>query len=72
MMFDKIKEIGKTDGLKESFERIKEKMIGDLKNFYYEQTYQQAFALFECLMLNSAVEQEAIRKIMENYSYEDF
>ena len=42
--------------LREIFEQIKEKLMTDWKNFYYEQSYQQAFALFETLVVNVALE----------------
>ena len=43
--------------MEEIFDHVKEKLLGDWKNLYYEQSYQQAFALFENLCINAAVEQ---------------
>ena len=60
------------DGLREIFDQAKEKLLADWKNFYFEQSYQQAFALFENLMINVAVEQSQMRKILESYTFEDF
>ena len=45
-----------SDNLREIFEQVKEKLLADWKNFYYEQSYQQAFALFENLLVNTAIE----------------
>ena len=42
--------------LEEIFNQVKEKLLVDWKNFYFEQSYQQAFALFENMMVNVAVE----------------
>lgn len=62
----------KTDQLREVFDQVKEKLLMDWKNFYYEQSYQQTFALFETLMVNVAVEQSQMREYLENYTFEDF
>ena len=61
-----------SESLREIFEQVKEKLLADWKNFYYEQSYQQAFALFESLMLNLSLEQRQMRKHLENYTFEDF
>ena len=42
--------------LEETFNQVKEKLLSDYKNFYYEQSYQQAFALFENMMINTSLE----------------
>lgn len=44
----------------------------DWKNFYYEQSYQQTFALFENLMVNVAIEQSQMREELEGYTFENF
>ena len=58
--------------LEKTFDQVKEKLLVDFKNFYFEQSYQQAFALFDNVMLNASVEQKLMRSILEGYSYEDF
>lgn len=51
---------------------MKEKLLADWKNFYYEQSYQQAFALFENVMINVALEYKQMRHILEAYTFADF
>lgn len=58
--------------LEETFNQVKEKLLSDYKNFYYEQSYQQAFALFENMMVNASLEYKQARKLLETFTYEDF
>ena len=58
--------------LQKTFDQVKEKLLVDFKNFYFEQSYQQAFALFDNVMLNASVEHKVMRSILEGYSYENF
>lgn len=44
------------ESLREIFDQVKEKLLADWKNFYYEQSYQQAFSLFEVTFVNIANE----------------
>ena len=62
----------KDSDLQKTFDQVKEKLLVDFKNFYFEQSYQQAFALFDNVMLNASVEQKVMGSILEGYSYEDF
>jgi secreted Zn-dependent insulinase-like peptidase len=68
----KMQEEADGEKLEEIFNHVKEKLMGDWKNLYYEQSYQQAFALFENVMVNAAVEQSQMRTILEAYTYQDF
>jgi len=62
----------KEEDLREIFERVKETFLADWKNYYYEQSYQQALAIFETLMIDKATPKSAQREVLESFSYEKF
>lgn len=51
---------------------MKEKLLLDWKNHYLGQSYQQAFAQFDTLMIDIAQEKKKLRPLLEAYTYEKF
>ena len=51
----KIVEMKEAD-LEKTFDQMKEKLLVDFNNFYFEQSYQQAFTMFDNVTLNASVE----------------
>jgi secreted Zn-dependent insulinase-like peptidase len=58
--------------LAKAFAQVKEKLLLDWKNCYFEQSYQQAIAAFGCMAVNLAMEKKQMRKHLESFTYEDF
>jgi len=46
----------KGENLEKTFDQMKEKLLVDFNNFYFEQSYQQAFTIFDNVTLNASVE----------------
>lgn len=57
---------------KEIFDQVKEKLMQDWFNFYYDQTYKQAFVTVDNVLINAAHEKKALRKILSEFNFEDF
>lgn len=55
--------------MKDIFDQIKEKLMIDWKNAYLQQSYQQAFAQFDNVLIKSSYEKKKLRCLLENYSY---
>lgn len=60
------------EALADIFTQAKDKLLMDWSNFYLEQSYQQAFTLFDVSTVNSAFELKSLKKILESYSFEEF
>lgn len=58
--------------LREIFDRVKEALMADWKNFYFEQSYQQGLAMFETIMMTNLTEKSAQREVLQSFSYQDF
>ena len=48
----------------ELFNQVKEKLLQEWYNFYYEQTFRQAYALFDSVVLTTAFEKNLLRAIL--------
>jgi secreted Zn-dependent insulinase-like peptidase len=48
----------------ELFNQVKEKLLQEWYNFYYEQTFRQAYALFDSVVLTTAFEKNQLRAIL--------
>lgn len=57
---------------KESFDQVKEKLQQEWHNFYYEQSFRQALAAFDTVVINNSFEKNVQKKILDSYSFEDF
>ena len=57
---------------KNTFDNIKEKMLLDYKNFYLDQTFRQIMPTFRVLMYKNAWEHRELRKVLEDFTYEQF
>ena len=62
----------KNADLSQTFANIKEKLLIDWKNFYLQQTFQQAFPTFRMMMYKNDNENRNLRKLLEDFTYEDF
>lgn len=60
------------ENLEEIFNEVKEKLLLDWANFYLEQSYHQAFTLFDNATISNSFEPRSLRKILNDYSYSDF
>mmetsp|Transcript_14167 Transcript_14167/g.24084 ORF Transcript_14167/g.24084 Transcript_14167/m.24084 type:complete len:158 (-) Transcript_14167:871-1344(-) len=67
-----MKQEGDSEKLKAIFDQVKEKMIADLGNFYFEQSYQQAFVMFDNSLLNRAYEQSELKEELQSFTFERF
>jgi secreted Zn-dependent insulinase-like peptidase len=50
---------------------VKEKLLQEWYNFYYEQSYRQGIANFENIVVTNAYEKNTMRKILETFTFED-
>ena len=62
----------KEQELRDKFDEMKEKLLMDWKNHYYDQTYQQAFAYFDNVAVNTSYEVKTLREKLEQFAFEDF
>ena len=58
--------------LQKTFDQVKEKLLMDFSNFYLEQSYQQAFSMFDNATINTSFEVKTLRQILERYDFDDF
>ncbi len=70
----KIRQFSSLDKLEmqDIFNQVKEKLMQDWYNFYLEQSYRQAAATLESIILTPAFTKRQLRDDLENYSFEDF
>lgn len=54
------------------FAQAKEKLSQDWHNFYFEQSYRQAAAFFENLVLSPAYEKKQLKAILDAMTFEEF
>ena len=54
------------------FAQVKEKLLLDWKNFYYEQAYRLAFDQFNNYIVNHAIEKWTLREHLQDFTYEKF
>lgn len=54
------------------FNQCKERLLQEWYNFYFEQSYLQAFSTLESVVISSSFEKKALRKILEKFTFEDF
>ncbi len=58
--------------MKDIFNQVKEKLMQDWYNFYLEQSYRQAAATLEAIILTPAFTKKQLRDDLANYTFEDF
>lgn len=58
--------------LPDTFAQVKEKLVQEWFNFYLEQTYRQAYFLFDNVMLTTAYEKKQLKQILEDMTFEEF
>jgi secreted Zn-dependent insulinase-like peptidase len=54
------------------FSQVKEKLMQDWYNFYFDQSYRQAGATFETVVLAPGFEKRQLRASLEPFTFEDF
>ena len=62
----------KEEQLKPIFNQVKEKLMQEWHNAYYEQSYSQATSVFETIILSPSYEKRSLRAILEGLTYEQF
>jgi secreted Zn-dependent insulinase-like peptidase len=60
------------DDMNGIFSQVKEKLLQEWHNFYFEQSYRQAAAYFETIALSPAFEKKQLKASLENLTFEDF
>ena len=58
--------------LEQIFNQVKDKYMKDLSNFYFEQSYQQAFSFFDNIIINTSIEKSELLNIVQSYTFEEF
>lgn len=69
---NQIVQIKGQEQLEDIFNEVKNKLLMDWGNFYFEQSYQQAFTLFDNATVSNSFELSKLRSHLEEYSYSDF
>jgi len=54
------------------FNQVKEKLLIDWKNFYFDQSFRQILAKIQTITVQNAAEPRELRNLLENYSVDDF
>ena len=67
----KLLEIKQHD-LADIFDQIKEKLMLDWKNAYFQQSYMQAFQAFDNFHIRNSFEKKHLRSLLEKYTYSNF
>jgi secreted Zn-dependent insulinase-like peptidase len=62
----------KIEDQKETFDQVKEKLMQEWYNFYYEQSFRQGFANFENIVVQGAYEKKTLRAILDKFTFDDF
>lgn len=57
---------------RDAFDQVKEKLQQEWHNFYYEQSFKQAIAVFDNIVINNSFERHVQKKLLDSYSFEDF
>jgi insulysin len=58
------------DSKRQIFDQVKEKLSQEWHNFYFEQSYRQAAAFFENLVLTPTFEKKALKNVLDSLTYE--
>jgi len=51
---------------------VKEKLLNDWKNVYLQQSSDIAYEEFYTLMINNSYEKKELRKLLDDYGYDQF
>jgi len=62
----------KDKNLSNEFNQVKEKLMNDWKNAYFQQTYQMMLEFREKAVYSNAFSKKEMRSVLEKYTYEQF